>query len=276
MKNEIVSEYVMHNGTKIPAASFDLNLTSIYPGVYEVIRIIEGVPLFFEKHMARFRSSAKILGYDLNITDSKLQSEIRKLSKMSDIPYGNIKIIANNLGHDEQDVYMYFMVSKYPTEKEIEKGVPLILYRSERNNPSAKSTDLSFRKGINEKIQECGAYEALLLNSRDEITEGSKSNVFFEKGGKLYTPPLGSVLAGVTRSCVLEICSSLSIPVVEAQVSKNFLNEIDGLFITGTSPQVLPVSSVDGREYKSSSDEYITKIRKSYEKLVHDYISSNK
>ncbi|HBM79598.1 MAG TPA: aminotransferase class IV, partial [Clostridiaceae bacterium] len=56
MEKEITGKYVISGDTIISTDEFDFNLTKKVPGVYEVIRIIDGVPLFFEKHMDRFAS----------------------------------------------------------------------------------------------------------------------------------------------------------------------------------------------------------------------------
>lgn len=275
MKSEIIGKFVLHNGNEIEAASFNFEPSPL-PGVYEVIRIIDGVPLFLEKHISRFHSSAHILGYKFDVPDEIISGAIRRLTDLNGLKFGNVKIIIRGLDKPKKDITMYFMVSKYPSKEEIEKGVPVILYYGERNNPNAKSTDLSIREGINSEISKKGAYEALLVNSKNQITEGSKSNVFFVKNEKLYTPPLGSVLPGITRGYIMDLCKEMKLDVIEAPVETGFLKEIDGLFITGTSPQVLPVSTVDEMSYESASLELIAKVRKAYQNLVDEYVDKKR
>lgn len=276
MGDNIVEKYVLCNNNSISVDDFDSSLTLSFPGVYEVIRIIDGVPLFLENHMERFRSSSRLLGYELGYADESIESSIKELVKLNGCTVGNIKIVINNLDKAHQDSYMYFIASKYPSRLEIESGVPVILYHAERSNPNAKSTNLSYREGLNAEISKHNAYEALLVNKKNEITEGSKSNVFFVRNQTIYTSPLVNVLPGVTRGKVMEICEKMGLNLVETAISVDFLKEIDGLFITGTSPQVLPVSSVDGIKYSSSSNTIITDIRKSYEHLVEEYIKSRR
>jgi branched-chain amino acid aminotransferase len=276
LSNEIVKDYIIHNGSIISAGSFDYNLTKVIPGVYEVIRIIDGVPLFMEKHMSRFRASAKLMGFELKASDDCIAGYVKELIKINNCNMGNVKIIINNLNSTTQDNFVLFIKSKYPTELEISSGVPTILYYGERNNPNAKSTDLSIREKINQEMSKHNAYEALLVNRDNQITEGSRSNLFFVKGNNIYTSPAKNVLQGVTRNYIIEICSNLGHKAVEAPVLVEQLPDMDGLFLTGTSPQVLPISSVDDIKYSSSSNSLINEIRKQYEKLVHDYIISHK
>lgn len=273
---EIIGKKLIANKKTVEVDSFNIELTKTYPGVYEVIRIIDGVPLFLEKHLERFHSSAKLLGFEIYESDESISDMLRHLVELNDLRYGNVKIVINNLGSPVQDVYGFFIVSKYPSEEQVENGVPVILYSAERNNPNAKSTDLSFRESITNIITKNNVYEALLVNKNGEITEGSKSNVFFVKDTTIYTPPVETILPGVTRGFVMDICVKLGLRIEECIKNKSFLNEIDGLFLTGTSPQVLPISSVDGFAFKSSSNYIITNIRLSYEKMVQDYIDSHR
>lgn len=276
MEKEIASVYILYNGQPIETDKFDYTKTKKYPGVYEVIRVIDGVPLFTERHFIRFRSSAKLLGFQLNVSDKILLDQMSKLINVTNNKNGNIKIIINNLDKPEPDTYVYFMKHKYPTKDEILHGVPVTLFHGERNNPNAKTTDLAIREKINEKIKTLGAYEALLVNKNNEITEGSRSNIFAVKGTTVYTPPTKSVLPGVTRGYIMDICKELKREVVESPISLNMLHNLDGLFLTGTSPQVLPISSVDEVPFESASNPVIREIREAYESLVAKYVSERK
>ncbi len=274
MEKEITGKYVISGDTIISTDEFDFNLTKKVPGVYEVIRIIDGVPLFFEKHMDRFASSAKLLGFDLKISDSSILSAIDRLVDKNSTPTGNIKIVINDFEKHSRKIYAFFIKHRYPTPDEISEGVPVILFNAERNNPNAKSTDLSIRNKINEAIKANNAYEALLVDKNNEITEGSKSNVFFLKANKIFTTPVETVLPGITREYVIDICKSLKLDLSESALRVCDIMEMDGLFLTGTSPQVLPISRVNNTSFGSAKSEIIKNIRIHYERIVNEYISS--
>lgn len=272
MKSDAILDYVIVNGEKIKTVDFDFEKAKKYPGIYEVVRVIDGVPLFVEKHLGRFRSSSRHLGYEVTINDSDLTGYIKTLSEINDCKNGNVKIIINNLDNINQDNYLFFIKSSYPTQSQVENGVSVMLYFGERHNPNAKSTDFSLREKINEEIAKKGVYEALLVSRDNTITEGSRSNVFFVKGEKVYTSPVSAVLPGVTRGYIMEICKGLNYEVIERPITLDFIEDIDGLFITGTSPQVLPVSMIDDKSIPSASNNIIRSIREAYEKAVEDYI----
>lgn len=276
LNDELIKDYIINNDQTIKASDFDYNVTRTFPGVYEVIRIIDSVPLFFEKHASRFRSSARLLGFELSLKDECLKTYIDELIRINDCSFGNVKIVINNLGRSDEQCYVFFVRSKYPEKSEIENGVHVILYYGERNNPKAKTTDLALRDKINLEIANHGAYEALLVNKHGEITEGSKSNLFFVKGEDVYTPPAENVLSGVTRGYIMEICEKISGKIHETPISTGMLRDFDGLFLTGTSPQVLPISSVDDMKFSSPYNPVITQIRNAYSDMVNQYILQHK
>ena len=99
----------------------------------------------------------------------------------------------------------------------------------------------------NEAAHAAGALEALFV--RDGVViEGSHSNVMAVIGGELVTyPPCNYILTGVTRNCVLDLARTLGIPVREGPIFASGLFDVDELFVTGTTLEVMPVASVDGR-----------------------------
>ena len=92
-----------------------------------------------------------------------------------------------------------------------------------------------------------GFVEAIVMNTAGYVSEGSGENVFFVKGGVLYTPPAAaSILAGITRACIIELARDLGYEVREQMVAREMLYLADECFFTGTAAEVTPVRSVDG------------------------------
>src|SRR5262245_39382283 len=93
-----------------------------------------------------------------------------------------------------------------------------------------------------------GAFEAALLDAAGRLTEGTTSNLFLVKEGRLLTPALdGGALPGVTRAVVLEAARASGLAVEERPLPAALLGEADEIFLTNTSWEVLPVTRVDGR-----------------------------
>ena len=88
-----------------------------------------------------------------------------------------------------------------------------------------------------------GFDEALLLDLNGNVAEGTGANVFFEKGGVLYTPLTGNILPGITRATVMEICRELTIPVVEKFFKTEEMKGSDSSFYCGTAAEIVGLES---------------------------------
>ena len=93
------------------------------------------------------------------------------------------------------------------------------------------------------------AYEAILVNENNLITEGSRSNIFFLKGENLVTAPDNVILNGITRKNILDICAENGIEVRFECVNAARIKEYDAVFMTGTSPMVLPFCCIDNESF---------------------------
>jgi branched-chain amino acid aminotransferase len=93
-----------------------------------------------------------------------------------------------------------------------------------------------------------GAHEALLLNAAGEICECTADNVFFARGGRVFTPPVAAGgLEGITRDHVIGLLRSDGVEVAEQAVVLADAWTADEAFLTGTGAEVVPIASVDGR-----------------------------
>jgi branched-chain amino acid aminotransferase len=97
-----------------------------------------------------------------------------------------------------------------------------------------------------------GAGECLFTNERGEVCEGTGSNLFIVRNGRLETPPLSSgCLGGVTRALVLELATRLALPAVEHPIPLSVLTagHADEVFLTSTTRDVHPVSRIADRDF---------------------------
>jgi branched-subunit amino acid aminotransferase/4-amino-4-deoxychorismate lyase len=95
-----------------------------------------------------------------------------------------------------------------------------------------------------------GLFDALFTNERNEMTEGSISNVFFVEKGQILTPPIDAgLLPGITRKNVLDVANKLGLPVAESPVLFRDLDLFDGIFVTNSVIEIAPVSTLDGKAY---------------------------
>lgn len=96
-----------------------------------------------------------------------------------------------------------------------------------------------------QEAKDLGYDEALLLDMMGFVAEGPGANIFIEKDGVLYTPQLGSILPGITRATVIEICAELGITVVEKQLKPEEVYGADSAFYCGTAAEIAGIGSLD-------------------------------
>ncbi|HEX2946474.1 MAG TPA: aminotransferase class IV [Clostridia bacterium] len=269
-----VGQYFIHNGAVKNASEPVYADSSSGRSAYEVIRIINGVPLFFEDHYERMKGTFQAIGKPLDMTQVQLADSIKRLLSANDTKKCNVKVVVSDSDGIQQQV-AYLSRSYYPSEEEADEGVRTGLIRIERKNPNAKILNKSYKDAVNEKMSEGGFFEVLLVNDQWNITEGSKSNAFFVKDGSIFTAPGDTVLKGITRKYVFEACSNAGFKVKEQFVNIEELNKIDGAFLSGTSIKVLPIRSIDGMGLDPSANPVISAVRREYDKLLEKYIESN-
>jgi branched-chain amino acid aminotransferase len=114
-----------------------------------------------------------------------------------------------------------------------------------------------------------GYDEALLTDMNGFVAEGPGANVFFEKKGKLVTPPTGNILPGITRATIIEICAELNIPVEQRLFTTDELKQADAAFFCGTAAEVIGWQSFDEAVFPASWNDTIgRKVQEVYKNRV--------
>lgn len=114
-----------------------------------------------------------------------------------------------------------------------------------------------------------GAGEALFANTRDEVCEGTGTNIFIVTAGRVQTPPLSSgCLAGVTRALVLEACAAAGIAVEEAVLPIAVLQTCDEAFLTSSTRNVHPLSILDQRAMPGVSGAVTQRVALAFQDFV--------
>ncbi len=125
-----------------------------------------------------------------------------------------------------------------------------------------------------------GFDEAILLNDRGQVSEGTGENLFLLKNGKLSTPSIAdSVLPGITRDTVIELAQNeLGIEVVERSITRSEIYLADEIFLTGTAAHLTAVGSIDnidvgegtmGPATRQLQDMYFDVVRGKNPKYLH-------
>lgn len=271
---ENIGKISIVNGECVSSEKLNLYTDDKYTAFYEVIRIIRGVPLFYDEHYTRLKNSMEKSGSQLKITKKELKEQINQVCESNKLIDCNIKVII--LQHDTEQVELIF-VNKfyYPAQQEYDIGVDCCTIKLKRKNPNIKMIHVGYKEEIKRVSEEKHVFEVLLVDEDGKITEGGKSNVFFVKGNKIYTSPEDYVLMGITRQYVIDVCKKLGYEVIETLIGVDLLTSFDSVFITGTSIKVLPVRKIDDYVLDSAKNSVTQHVLSGYNSLIMTYVKDN-
>jgi len=236
-------------------------------GIYEVLRVVKGIPLFLKDHLERFYHSAQIAGKTISFSENQIKEFLKNLIEKNETNEGNVLISC------KINLKAFFIPHKYPTDEMYQKGVSCGILKAERENPNAKVFQTTVRQKADKMLVDKGFYEVLLVDKWGKITEGSRSNVFFVKGKELLTAPPDKVLLGITRQKTIQLAQNPGIQINEREINLNELGNFDAAFITGTSPKILPIKKIDQFTF-NPQNEIVRQVMKSYDDLIEDYLYS--
>ena len=225
-------------------------------GVYEVIKVMNGRPVWLSDHLDRLRRSLGALRLTDALKEHDLDSVLPDLVARSGLDDGSIYVQVTR-GVAPRDfvfphppyptVLAYTRAKRFPDRDEILAGVTLHPLKDQRwARCDIKSTNLLASVLAKEEAWEAGADEALFISPRGVVREGGSSNVFAVLDGMLRTHPLNRrILGGITRLHTLDIARRLGSPVVERAFS---LAEVVGpgngcseFFTASTTKDLSPV-----------------------------------
>lgn len=229
-------------------------------GLFETVRSYGGRVFRLERHLARLMHSAEELGLASQLEPVELERAIYRTMEANAIEDARIRLTVG-AGEGERElappasgeVTTLVVVEKLVVSPRLyEEGVTAATVNTRRNSqsrlPAIKS--LNYLEGLIARAEAAarGVDEAIMLNDRGFLSEGSSSNLFLVVAGRLATASLDSgILPGVTREAVLEVARDLGIETVEGQIPPSELLRAEEVFLTTSVREVLPVVVVDGK-----------------------------
>ncbi len=163
----------------------------------------------------------------------------------------------------------------YLGKESLEKGVRLktssfVRFHHNSMMPAAKASGNYINSILaGYEARRSGYDEALLLDVQGFVAEGSGENIFVIRDGVVRTPPLTSILPGITRSSVMTILADLGVPVLEQFFARDALYIADEAFMTGTAAEVTPVRELDDRRIGTGQPGPITrKVQEVFQRVL--------
>jgi branched-chain amino acid aminotransferase len=162
--------------------------------------------------------------------------------------------------------------SPYFASPVLSVGVSSWLRISDRSMPPRVKAGANYQNSrlATLEARASGYDDAILLNEWGRVAEGSGFNVFLVRHGRVVTPSATeSILEGITRDSVLQLCRDLDIPAAERPVDRTELYRLDEAFFCGTATEITPVGAVDGFQVGNGSVGAITeRLRETYRAIA--------
>jgi D-alanine transaminase len=237
-------------------------------GVYEVIRVYSGKPFMLEEHIDRLMISCQAIRLPFTHNKDDFKELIMLAIEKSQLKDCNVYLQITRGISTRQHLFPDVPVSismtvrpASPISQEVrEKGQTAIFHDDERwANCYIKSLNLLPNILAKQTAYEAGCYEAILVRDRF-VTEGTSSNVFIVKDGKIFSTPLSKhILHGITRMAVKKCAERLNLEFIEKHFTPEELGVADEVFITSTTSEVMPIVKVNDQPIRDGKPGEITK-----------------
>lgn len=249
-------------------------------GVFEGTRAYQqasgGTAIFrLDDHLGRLTNSAHIMQLEIQHSREEIREATIELVSRNRLASCYIRHLAY-IGQGTMGLYpgdqptVRFAIATWPWgaylgEEGLSKGVRCKISSFVRPAPNAV---MSKAKGVGNYTNSIlakreavglGYSEALMLDPEGNVAEGSGENLFMIRNGVITTPPLNSVLEGVTRRSIMELAESKGHKVVERTFTRDEVYTADELFMTGTAAELTPIREVDDRAIGSGQTGPITR-----------------
>jgi branched-chain amino acid aminotransferase len=227
--------------------------------VYEVVRTYRGKIFELGRHLDRMDRSAEGIALQLPARE-RIERELQRTLQASGNSESYARIIATrgegkfglspHLATGTGKLVVVVRPLEPPPAETYERGLRMAIAVTRRNPPQALDPALKTGNYLNSVLalreaHDAGADDALLLDLRGQVTEGSSSNVFFVQDGVVVTPPLQvGILHGVTRAIVIDLARAEGLIVREDPHGPEALAAADEVFVTSTIREVLAVTSL--------------------------------
>lgn len=233
-------------------ATISINDVAVLRGycAFEALRTYNRRPFHLDEHLRRLVRSAELIELDMSYSSDEIAAIIREVIVRNEYEHAAIRILVTG-GESEDGV----LPSGKPVlavlitglgERDMQRfarGIKLITSNLQRINPEAKTSSyVSAIRSLKEAARR-GASDALFVNERGHVLEGTRSNFFVLHGNTLITPHDG-VLIGITRNVVLELAEG-RFTIEERPILLEELPQIDEAFVTSSSKEITPVVQID-------------------------------
>ncbi len=252
-------------------------------GAFEGVRFYktEKGPAIFQlkRHVERWVYSMECLDMKIPYTQDELEKAIIKTVKVNKVKSGYIRPIAfygyGPLRVNPIDLPIDVAIACWPWGSYLgDEAIKMKVSPFVRIHPKSTYADakisghyVNAMLAVKDAVKD-GYGEALMLDYKGYVAEGSAENLFIVKDGVIYTPELGTILAGITRESIMELAKNLGYKVKEKKMKLDDIHEADECFLTGTAAEVSPVGQIDNKKLKTNIGPITKQLKEEFMDIV--------
>ncbi|HSJ28760.1 MAG TPA: aminotransferase class IV [Acidimicrobiia bacterium] len=279
------------NGRLVPRAEASISVFDsgylVGDGIWEAVRLHDGVLVFLDDHLDRLWAAAATTGIDIGLARGELTAELWKVldaNGMTDGVHVRFMVTRGTKRTPSQDPRLtvsgpnIVIIPEYKIMRE-GPGVRLFTSTIRRGGPEMLDPRLNCHSKLHEVMAlnqalAAGADEALMLDPHGNVATCNSTNFFIVRRGEVWTSTGAYCLHGITRSKVLEVARAADIPAHEKDFSLFEVYSADEAFVTGTFGGLTTVLSVDGKEIGVGGSPVTARLRALYEKKVTAFVAA--
>jgi branched-chain amino acid aminotransferase len=242
--------------------------------IYEVTQTFNKSLFKLEEHLDRLWHSAMKMDMPISFTREHITKEVEKVVEQTDALNVYVRIIVTRgEGEIGLDPNLSTSNNLIIITKELlpnprwwyEDGVHMIVAHTIRNpknaiDPSIKSGNYLNNILAMSEAKKRNAFDAIMLNSKGQVTEATTSNIWIVKDNELITAPIRSgLLGGITRKSLIEIAKENNITISEKNFTVDELKGADECFLTSTTKMIVPITKVDDSNIMDGKPGKLTK-----------------
>lgn len=243
-------------------------------GVFEGIRAYNGTVFQLDAHLTRMFDSAKFIQLEVPMTRDELTEAILATMRRNHLKDAYIRLVVTrgtgDLGIDPTSCKRatIFVIAE-PAASVLGSKSPkvynVVIASVRRDSVDATSHEvksLNYLNSVMARLEsnDAGANDAIMLDTRGFVSEGGTTNVFLVKDRRVFTPPHSAgILHGITRACIIRLCSDLGFEITERDVTPFEMITADEVFLVGTKAEIAAVGTINHRRIGSGGVGPITR-----------------
>ncbi len=257
-------------------------------GMWEGMRLYDGVWAFFDEHMDRFFNSCKAVSLDVGMDKAGIAAALALTAQANDMTTDvhcrlmltrgvKVKPFQHPSLSRSGPTLVIIMEHSKPVEALRSEGIRLATVPQVRGLPMSQDAKYNSHSKLNCVIaclqaEQAGAEEALMLDPHGFVNTTNACNFFIVRRGEVWTSTGDYCMNGVTRQKVIDLCRTNGIPVHEKNYSLYETYGADEAFLTGTFGAQTRVASIDGKPIGNGSSPVTERIRQLYKQAIAENI----